>query len=170
MMCVTWRLFPDRLWGMMSAVAKLKQAVKSATEVHDTQQRFDAQQQHQQQQQQPQQLKKTPAPSTGTFHPCMIGNSWDFHPLLGGLMDAVMMLLLLLSGSGRRFNTIQVMGRLQQMGDTQTGGSIAGTIPIFPWTVGISQSFAALGLCNRSENGRSSELAGEALELNCFSV
>jgi hypothetical protein len=85
---------------MMSAVAKLKQAVKSATEVHDTRQRFDAQQQ----QQQPQQLKKTPAPSTGTFHPCTIGNSWDFHPLMGGLMDAVMMLLLLLlllSGGGR---------------------------------------------------------------------
>lgn len=39
-----------------------------------------------------------------------------------------------------------VMGRLQQMGDTQTGGSIA-----------------ALGLCNRSENGRSSELAGAVL-------
>ena len=118
---------------MMSAVAKLKQAVKSATEVHDTRQRFDAQQQQQQQQQQqPQQLKKTPAPSTGTFHPCTIGNSWDFHPLMGGLMDAVMMLLLLLSGGGRYFNSLQVMGRLQQMGDTQTGGSIAGTIPMFP--------------------------------------
>ncbi len=60
---------------MMGAVAKLKQSVKSAADIPDKKQQM------QRQQQQP---KKAPAPSVNC-------NAWDFHPLVGGLMDLVLM-------------------------------------------------------------------------------
>jgi hypothetical protein len=72
---------------MMSAVARLKQAVKSATEAHDVKQLSSVQPQ------QPQK-KKAPAATAGTFIPCATGNSWDFHPLTGSLMDAVLMMMM----------------------------------------------------------------------------
>ena len=64
---------------MMSAVAKLKQTVKSASEAHELKQRFNEQLQ----------LKKTSAFPTRTSPPSLTVNSWDFHPLMGSLMDAV---------------------------------------------------------------------------------
>jgi hypothetical protein len=64
----------------MGAVATLKHTVKSATETADKQQQA-------QRQQQP---KKSP--SSAAFQPVSIANcnAWDFHPLIGGLMDSVM--------------------------------------------------------------------------------
>jgi hypothetical protein len=72
------------------------------------------------------------------------------------------------------------MGRLQQMGDTQTGGSIAGAasraMPIVPnaiivnvarithdvvsskWALSLSLCMLALGLCNRIDS--SGKIAG----------
>jgi hypothetical protein len=92
---------------MMSAVARLKQAVKSAAEAHDAKQRLSAQQQ------QPQQ-KKAPAAVTAAFIPCATGNSWDFHPLMGSLMDAVWMMTMMImtSSSMTMMMMIKTMRRL----------------------------------------------------------
>jgi hypothetical protein len=59
------------------------------------------------------------------------------------------------------------MCRLQQMGDTQTGGSIAGTRHTLRTLFRNLQRLqsSALGLCNRSDSGRSSEIAGTGLRL-----
>jgi hypothetical protein len=70
---------------MMAAVANLKQAVKSAVEDRDQQQQFNAQQQ------QRQQINGAPPPSAAAL-PSMNHSAWDFHPLMGGLMDAVIIM------------------------------------------------------------------------------
>ena len=75
-----------RLWGMMAAVAKLKQAVKSAVEDREQQQQINAQQQ-----QQRQQMNGAPPPTAAAL-PSMNHSAWDFHPLMGGLMDAVIIM------------------------------------------------------------------------------
>ena len=64
-----------RLWGMMAAVAKMKQAVKAATEAHDVQQL---------QQRLQQSVRSSVASASHISY-----SPWDFHPLTGGLMDAV---------------------------------------------------------------------------------
>ena len=76
-----------RLWGLMGAVATLKQTAKSAADSLDTHQRSGGHQVQQQRQQ-----TKAPAPPAGGFLPAHTAgcNAWDFHPLIGGLMDAVM--------------------------------------------------------------------------------
>ena len=71
----------------MGAVATLKQTAKSAADSLDKHQRSVGHQVQQQRQQ-----TKAPTPPTGGFQPAHTAgcNAWDFHPLIGGLMDAVM--------------------------------------------------------------------------------